>query len=214
MSLIYLDIETVPSSESWVREYVSASVTHPGQMKKPETIAKWEAEDKPQAVDDAMDKCAFDGAMNQIVCIGVAIEDEPVHTFVGEEKKLVSEAFSFIGQPGFYAKFVGHNLIGFDLRVLRQRGIVLGLKPPASIPFNAKPWDDARCYDTMVQWDGKNSTKLDKIAKAFGIPGKGSTDGSQVHQMWKDGKINEIAQYCASDVELTRQVYRKMNYVT
>jgi predicted PolB exonuclease-like 3'-5' exonuclease len=77
------------------------------------------------------------------------------------------------------------------------------------MPFDAKPWD-RNPFDTMVQWDSKNNAKLDKIARALGLEGKGDVDGSDVYQMWKDGKFTEIADYCKSDVAMTREVYKKM----
>jgi len=208
---LYLDIETIPSQQPWVREYVASMVTHPGQMKKPENIQKWVEEEKPSAVEEAMDKCSFDGAMNQIICIGYAVDDEPAQVLIGDELTILKDLFSVAIKCRHQAKYIGHNIVGFDLRVIKQRSIVLGYKPPAAIPFDAKPWDNIRVFDTMTQWDGQNKVRLDKLARAFGIKGK-TTDGSQVYQMWKDGKHQEIADYCKEDVELTRKVYKQMSY--
>ena len=49
---LYIDIETLPTDRDDVREYIAATVSAPAQMKKAETIAAWEASDKPAAVDD------------------------------------------------------------------------------------------------------------------------------------------------------------------
>lgn len=213
MNKIYLDIETVASADAWVRDYVSSTVTHPGQMKKPETIAKWELEDKPGAVEEAMDKCSFDGAMNQIVCIGLAINDAKPEMLVGDESKILQDFYAIAQNDGTGAQWVGHNISAFDLRVIRQRSIVLGIKPPNWFVtvFNAKPWDSERIWDTMIQWDAKTFVKLDKLARAFGIKGK-SSDGSQVAQLWRDGNIQAIAEYCANDVELTRKIFLRMTH--
>jgi len=215
---IYLDIETIPSPWPWVREYVSSTVAHPGQMKKPETIAKWELEEKESAVDEAMAKCSFDGALNNVICVGVAIDNNPVQTFYARDNEtgeinMLAELWDHFGivKPELNIRFIGHNIAGFDLRILKQRSIVLGVKPPHWIPFDAKPWESNLVYDTMIQWDMQNKAKLDKLAKAFGIEGK-SMDGSMVHQMWLDGKHGDIADYCAADVELVRKVYKKMTY--
>lgn len=208
---VVIDIEAIPSQQPWVRDYIEATVTHPGQMKKPETIAKWVEEDKPETVEEAMNKCVFDGAMNQIICIGLAIDGSPVETYSGDEQDILRNFYGALDGLSFDTKWIGHNISGFDLRVLRQRSAIMNIKPPACVPFDAKPWDNVRVYDTMVQWDAKNFTKLDKLAKAFGITGK-SIDGSQVYGMWKDGKHQEIASYCAADVEMTRKVYKRMVY--
>jgi len=216
MTNIYLDIETIPSQLPWVSEYVAAGVKPPGTIKKAESIAKWHEESKPDAVQEAMDKCSFDGALNHIICIGVAIDDEPAKTIVAntidQEPVLLNEFYGLIKSHALGAVYIGHNISGFDLKVIKQRSMVLGVKPAAMIPFDAKPWEK-NPYDTMVQWDAKNSAKLDKIARAFGIKGKGDVDGSDVYQMWKDGNFSEIAQYCREDVEMTRSVYKKMQWI-
>jgi DNA polymerase elongation subunit (family B) len=108
--------------------------------------------------------------------------------------------------------FIGHNLIGFDLKIIKQRAMILGIKPPSNIPFNAKPWDSSP-FDTMLQWDARNFVKLDKIAKAFGLQGKNG-EGCKVYEWWQAGKFDKIADYCASDVELTYQVYKRMTWQT
>jgi hypothetical protein len=215
---IYIDIETIPSQEMWAHDYIKDTIKPPAQMKKPETIAKWEAEEKQNAILEAMDKLALDGAMNHIVCIGVAINDNPAITFIAEnhtsEIRMLKEFYDYVGlncgKWGINNKWVGHNISGFDLKIIRQRSMILGVKPTIDIPFMAKPWD-LNPFDTMVQWDAKNFVKLDKIAKAFGIKGK-SMDGSQVYDMWKNGLYEMLSDYCIDDVEMTRKVYKRMNY--
>lgn len=209
---IYLDIETIPSTETWVRDYVAESVTPPGNMKKPETIAKWIEEEKAGAVDDAMAKCSFDGAMNHIVCIGMAIDDGEVETFAGEERWVLSQFFEKISLHANRTPcFVGHNIAAFDLRVIRQRSIILGMRAPDCIPFDAKPWDFNRIYDTMIQWDAKTFARLNKLALAMGIPAKAG-DGCMVYEMWKAGQFKEIADYCADDVRIVRAVHKRMTF--
>ena len=160
-----------------------------------------------------MDKCSFDGALNHIICLGLAIDDaDPIAitaNTIDQEATLLTEFYSLIGSLPIVSRFVGHNISGFDLKVIKQRSIVLGVKPCPHMPFDAKPWD-RNPFDTMVQWDSKNNAKLDKIARAMGFEGKGEVDGSDVYPMWKEGKFKEIIDYCKADVVLTRQVYKKM----
>jgi len=215
---IYIDIETIPSQEMWAHDYIKDTIRPPAQMKKPETIAKWEAEEKQSAILEAMDKLALDGAMNHIICIGVAINDHAPRSFIAkthlEEPKVLREFFDYVqgncGKWGISNKWVGHNISGFDLKIIRQRSMILNVKPVIEIPFMAKPWD-LNPFDTMVQWDAKNFVKLDKIARAFGIVGK-SMSGAEVYPKWKEGLFDMIADYCEADVEMTRKVYKRMNY--
>lgn len=217
---VYLDIETIPSQEMWIQEYVAETIKPPGQMKKQETIDKWMAEEKQNAIDDALDKCALDGAMNHIVCMSVAIDDHPPIAFYAEDHKKESSLligfYDYVtencGKWGDKNRYVGHNISGFDFKILKQRSIILGIRPPAGMPFDVKPWESVRLYDTMVQWDAKVFVKLDKIARALGIAGK-TMDGSHVYGMWKNGLIRQIADYCNADVEMTRKVYKRMEYL-
>jgi hypothetical protein len=54
MVMIVIDIETLPTDREDVKQMIAAGITPPGSMKKPETIAKWEAEQKPAAVEEAI----------------------------------------------------------------------------------------------------------------------------------------------------------------
>lgn len=47
-NIITLDIETIPAQRDDIREYVASKVTHPGNISKAETIAKWNEEKPPR----------------------------------------------------------------------------------------------------------------------------------------------------------------------
>ena len=210
---LYIDIETIPGTDPWIREYVAGKVTPPGNMKKPETIEKWMEENFEDEVEKKMADCSFSGATCHIVAICFAFNEDPVEKFyitgADKEADMLNSAMDKIAGSSF-PTIIGHNVTNFDLRVIRQRCLVLGIKPPSTIPWKAKPWDD-NPFDTMMQWDAKNMISMDKLAKAFGVEGKGDTDGSQVWDMWKAGQYQEIADYCADDVEMVRRIYKKFN---
>jgi len=213
MTEIYLDLETIPSQLDWVKKHVSETVKPPATMKKQETIEKWILEESGAAIDEAMAKTSFDGAMNHIVCIGYAINDEPAQSFTVEDHTKEAEAitgfYNAIREYQFGTVFIGHNISGFDMRVLRHRSIILGIKPPSFIPFHAKPWDE-NPYDTMVQWDSKNMISQDKLAKALGLEGKKGMDGKDVYPAWQAKEFDRIAAYCRDDVETVRKIYKRM----
>ena len=88
--------------------------------------------------------------------------------------------------------------------------MVLGIRVPAWLPRNPKPWDSI-VFDTMVAWSGARDTvSMDNLCQALGIPGKGDTDGSMVAGMWARCEYDAIASYCREDVERTRAIHRKM----
>ncbi len=217
---IVIDIETIPSQNPQVKADFLANVKAPGQYKKPESIAEWMRDNAESEADQQWRKTSFDGGLGHICCIGWSVDDEPaqelhIQSVVDEFMLLTNFYYSlhdlFNSRPNKRPVFIGHNLIDFDLRFIQQRSVILKVKPPIEIPFMAKTWDDS-VFDTMKRWDAQNRTSLDKLSKSLGFSGKGDIDGSMVADYFADGRINEIAEYCKSDVELTRDVYKRMTF--
>ena len=67
---VYLDIETIPAQSPEYRDKVRATIKPPGNIKKPESIAAWMAENADAAVDETVAKTSFDPAAGHICCIG------------------------------------------------------------------------------------------------------------------------------------------------
>ena len=214
---ITIDIETIPSQEGWVYEFVAADVKPPAQMKKAETIAAWYESEHANAVQDALAKTSFDGAMCHIICIGVQVDDDEPVTFYAtkhiDERQMLIDFYKHIFSLGDYAhQFIGHNAAQFDMKLIRQRGIILGVNPPPVISrLNDDKWGD-KIFDTMLRWDPKNFISLDKLCLALGIEGKGDFSGKDVYKAWQDGQEAKIRAYCADDVKKTRAVYKRMTF--
>lgn len=216
---LYLDIETIPASDPAIIAEIAAQVTPPAAMKKAETIAEWEANQKAAAVTEAVAKTSFNGAYGQVCCIGWAWNAEkPESVDLGQlsEGQFLAHAMKSVAQskPGrgaFHETIiVGHFVADFDLRFLWQRAFVLGVKMPAWWPRDPKPWS-REVHDTMNMWAGaKGSISLDNLCKALRIEGKTGVDGSMVAGMWERGEYDAIAAYCRADVERVRNVHRKM----
>lgn len=222
---LYLDIETIQTDRDDVREFIAASVTHPGNISKPETIAKWNEEQRPAAVDEAVARTGLDGSFGRVCVIGWAINDAGVETLscANDEAGILSEFARIISQSipaneRHTTTVIGHNVSGFDLRFLTQRFIVNGIKPPMVIAraAQAKPWESEKVFDTMVQWCGVGSkASLDKLCLALSLPSpKGEMDGSMVNDFVKAGRIEEVARYCERDVEAARAVHKRMTFAT
>ncbi len=107
---------------------------------------------------------------------------------------------SALGEPVTY---VGHAISSFDLPFIRQRAIVHRRKAPLSLrkAWAAKPWDTEHVGDTMLAWspDRDKRISLDRLCRLLGIPSPkaGGVDGSQVYGLWQQGRLQEIADYCA-----------------
>ena len=216
MTYLYFDLETIPAQDAETRARIADTVKPPATMKKAETIAAWEAEQKPVAVEEAIAKTGLNGAYGHICCIGFAVDDGKVCSrtamHVDQEEEVITLFFdhvkSLIGmrQP----TLVGHFITGFDIRFIWQRCIVLGIRVPSWLPRDPKPWDSS-VFDTMTAWAGSRDTiSMNNLCHALGLPGKGDVDGSMVGQMFADGKFEEIAEYNRQDVEMVRRIHRKM----
>lgn len=215
-------------------EYEVANLKPPGNLKKQESIDAWIADEMPikaAAIRNGAKETAiqqyratsFDGKFGQIAVIGFAFNDEPASTLYGDpfdkntEKSLLASFYGWVGQrfnegKGVPITFIGHNIIDFDLRFMFQRSVMNYIKPHACIPFDAKPWSDT-VFDTMTRWAGqRNRVSMASLCEAFGMDGKGDIDGSKVWDYIQAGKIDEVAQYCAGDVERTRAFYKRMTF--
>lgn len=217
---IFLDIETIPTQRGDVKDYIAKTVTHPGNMSNAETIAKWNKESRPAAVEEAINKTGLDGAFGRVVCVGVAFNDGNPEVACGlnESANLVflNDMFSGIRQSDFYTTaIVGHNVSAFDLRFLMQRYIVNGINPHHVLKraAQAKPWESEKVYDTMIQFAGVGKTiSLDKLCLALGLPGKSEITGADVWPAVQAGRLEEVANYCADDVQKTRNVFKRMTF--
>lgn len=216
-----------------------AALKPPASLKKQETIDAWIVNDMPvkaqaireaaiQRAEDTYRATSFDGAFGQIAVIGYAIDNaEPVTLYADRphpnaEASLLVAFFTAIERAhqayrDMRPVFIGHNVVDFDLRFIFQRAVVLGVKPPAIIPFHAKPWDDV-VFDTMTRWAGiRGKVSLAKLCDALGLAPKGAElgeeiDGSMVWDMVKAGRIEDVAKYCAGDIERTRAIHKRLTF--
>ena len=222
MCNLVLDIETIGTTREDVREYIAASIKPPATIKLPASIEKWHKENKSEAIEEAIAKTSFDGAFGQVVCIGYHTECMGLGEVHGLDEPDLLNAFNFalgaIPKSEFFTTVVvGHHVVEFDLRFLIQRYIVNGIPPHPILvrAASAKPWEINKVYDTMVQWAGVGKqVPLDKLCMALGIKSpKCDMDGSMVGQYVKDGRLDEVANYCKNgDVVATLQVYQRMTF--
>jgi hypothetical protein len=235
-------LEEIRASKQTDLTAALAAIAPPGNYKKQETIDEWMANEAPKIaaklqgafdadVDDTYRKTSFDGGFGQVCVIGFALDDaEPSHlraiNLTANAERDLLMAFSdclsesIPKSDWFTTTVIGHNVVAFDLRFLVQRHIVNGVRPHFIIAHaaQAKPWEQDKVYDTLVQWAGngaKAGGSLDKICKALSIPSpKDGIDGSKVWDFVRDGRLDEVAAYCAKDVAATRAVHRRMTFAS
>ena len=207
---LFLDIETVGTSDQTVIDEIAASIKPPGSITKPESIAAWNVDRKPAAIDEAVARTSFDGGLGHVICFGYAIDDGPAMSLDAPDERELLQSIAIL--PVRAPTLIGHN-IAWDIRFLWQRYVCMGVRMPdwLRVAITAKPWDAA--IDTMTMWnpDRDKRISLDKLCRVLGVPSsKGDMDGSKVWAAYKAGETARIAEYCRADVEATREVYRRM----
>lgn len=199
MNKLFLDIETLPAEEAKYDVLKKIYNSRVAKSKKP--IASF---------GQYLEYTAFDGAFGRILCISLALNDEPIECLTGEEKKILQSFWEIAKKADL---FVGHNVMDFDLRFVCQRCVVWGVRPTKELSFAR--YRNNPIYDTMYEWSKWNTqdkVSLDKLAKALGVKSskEEGLDGSKIHRYYKEGRLQEIYDYCNADVETTRAIYKKM----
>lgn len=143
---------------------------------------------------------------------------EPKHG----EGEIIQRFFS--GIEKYTPQLVSWNGGGFDLPVLHYRGMIHKVTAPRYWEMGEGDARDARDFkwnnyisryharhtdlmDLLALYQGRANAPLDDLAKLMGYPGKLGMDGSAVWQGWLDGRIDDIRDYCETDVVNTYLVW-------
>jgi predicted PolB exonuclease-like 3'-5' exonuclease len=148
----------------------------------------------------------------RIICIGSlaakrvdgawrpASLDSP-HQPEQDERALIEGFVARLADAPQLVTFNGHT---FDLPVLRYRAMLHSVGAPG---LAARPYFDRTGSDTIDLCDLLSGQErharasLDELARLLDLPGKPhGMDGQAVEGMFADGKHDEIAAYCRSDV--------------
>lgn len=134
------------------------------------------------------------------------------------EAKLVHDFFRVIDR--YTPQLVSWNGGGFDLPVLHYRALINGVAASRYWEMGADDrefkWNNylSRYHtrhldlmDLLALYTGRANAPLDDLAKLCGFPGKMGVDGSQVWNLYQEGRLNEIRDYCETDVLNTYLVY-------
>ena len=156
---------------------------------------------------------------HSIICIGALVAHaEDGHwvvdalgaPHVGErpEKLLISSFVDRIAELS--PQLITFNGSSFDLPVLRYRAMVHGVAAPglAARPyFNRYKEDAIDLCEVLSSFGAKAKVKLHELCRVMGLPGKEGMDGSEVEKYFRDGHIQQIADYCIGDVVNTYRIW-------
>lgn len=220
---LFLDIETGPDPAPGALDYYREQVKPPGSYKKADSIAAWLAENADNEAERLWLKTALQGAAGEILCIGWAWQDEPVNIISRrhepQEGELLTAWYELLGltlQERRYSDdalcVIGHN-IGFDLRFLFQRTVIHGVSPLVKLPVEYRPGSE-RTFCTMQHWAGfREYVTLKDLAICLGLNSthKEQVNTDRLFELWR-ADPGAVESYCAADVDLTREVYRRLRF--
>jgi 3'-5' exonuclease len=157
---------------------------------------------------------------HSIICIGALVATRTsngweVHAVgaphVGQrpEKELIESFVNKIARLS--PQLVSYNGCAFDLPVLRYRAMLHNVFAPGMhnrAYYHRYTEDNVDLCDVLSSFNFGAKVKLNELSRIMGLPGKpDGIDGSQVETYFNAGRIQEIADYCKSDVINTYRLW-------
>ena len=136
--------------------------------------------------------------------------------FRGDEKALLERFWKIVDRPragGPLPQLVTYNGRGYDGPVLMVRSAQLGATPSRNLVPNRYAVRDHCDLMDILGFYGASRERysLDYWCRRFDVESpKGSIDGSQVARAYRDGRIEDIGEYCLRDVRATAELYRRL----
>lgn len=131
--------------------------------------------------------------------------------FRGDESELLERFWEIVDRKR--PRLVSFNGRGYDGPMLMIRSAQLGIAPSANLVGNryriGQHTDLMEVFTFLGAFRDRYS--LDYWCRRFDVESpKGSIDGSQVARAYREGRIDEIGEYCLRDVRATAEVYQKV----
>lgn len=135
--------------------------------------------------------------------------------FISSEKKVIEDFWAILNKYS-KATLVSFNGRNFDAPFLMLRSALLRIKPSRNLmtgtKFNYQQHTDLideLCFYNPSQYGATRRFNFDFYTRAFGIssPKSEGVDGSMVGDMFAQGKIKEISEYCLRDVSATWELF-------
>jgi predicted PolB exonuclease-like 3'-5' exonuclease len=221
MTTLVFDIETIPDTESGRRLY------------------NLEGLDDTEVAEAMFDKRRHDtgGAsdflrhhLHRIVAISAVMAGADrlnvwsVGTPDSPEREIIQRFFEGIDK--YTPVLVSWNGRGFDLPVLHYRALLHGVQAPryweTGDDDQAFRWNNylnrfhqrhTDLMDVLSGYEYRSIAPLHEVAMMLGLPGKLGVDGSQVWELYRQGRIESIRNYCETDVLNTYLIYLRYQLI-
>lgn len=152
------------------------------------------------------------------VGLWIANTGEPKHkvAWSGEdEKEGLNELITALNT---YKDFglIHHNGRGFDIPLITYRCLKHGLQLPLRMNKHEIRYRYSRenidLQDEFSNYGASSWPKLKHIGALIDMPFKQTGQGDEVHQMFKEGRFDDIERYCYEDVMATYLVWLHLKY--
>jgi 3'-5' exonuclease len=212
--VLVFDIETIPDVKG-----LRALNNHPDSMTDAEVAAAAFAARREKTGSEFLQH-----HLHKVAAISCVFRDDDgfrvrsLGNLEDREPKLVHDFFRTIDK--YTPQLVSWNGGGFDLPVLHYRAMINGVAASRYWEMGEEDrdfkWNNylSRYHtrhldlmDLLALYTGRANAPLDELAKLCGFPGKLGVDGSQVWRLHQEGRLDEIRDYCETDVVNTYLVY-------
>ena len=217
MELFMFDIETCgeyADYNTFLREDERGAKLFESKFKK----MGWES--KYENVETAyLESAGIISTYGKICCISFGYVsdsgEKQIRSFYGEDEREIVNNFNELLKKIETKKFKlsGFRINYFDIPFVLHKLHKYGIKPADIIYlYDKKPWD-VRIVDIADDWKQKFAWafSFDEVAYELGINSpKENMNGSEVHEYYHKGKLEDIKRYCEMDVDVSIEVSKKL----
>lgn len=208
--LLAIDIETVPQPgimDTWYPEW--AREKHPDK-----------ADQEIEAMAALYPEFGMVCAVSVLKFTGHELETEVAKEYTAatmREEGLILDDLAARFSTKYSIILVGHNIKGFDIPFLAKRCLAHGITvPDALCMVGKKPWDIPH-RDTMelMRFGGGASMSLRSACHMLSLKDpKDDCNGRIVQQLFSEGNMEGIKEYCTGDARAAAEVYRAIVHGT
>ena len=222
-SSVFIDIETVGLYSSLDEAYTKDPILADLWIKRCKWLQKNIDTGESSDPHDLWEtKASLHPEFGKIVCISFGVFSgslEKITSFYGDDEKDILEKSNKIlaNSRSKNFKIAGQNIKNFDIPYIGKRMLINSIVPDVIIQtWNKKPWEtsftDLAEIFSFGAW-GQSFSSLELVSHVLGVESsKENMDGSKVHSSyWKENRIEDIKNYCESDVLCTMNCFKKLS---
>lgn len=208
---VFFDLETVPKKEfSELDEKELELWTSVANKLRSKSVL-----DSTKTDEELWPNAGLYAEFGKIVCISIGLFSKEKHVIYyrdyanEDEIKLLNEfnkTIEALCSKNSFLQLGGFNIENFDMSFLLKRLIINRLDVlPIFNNYGKKPWD-IRFLDLAKVWMGtgfqdRYMIKLDVLCYCLGVKSpKTALWGGSVWEYYKNGRLNDIAEYCNLDI--------------